>query len=462
MTAISRTLSRWDVVWFFVTAVASLRWIATAAAAGPSSLSMWAAALLLFYAPLAFTVISLSARFPGEGGLYIWTKHAFGDFAGFITGWMYWMSTVLYFPGLLYFAAGNALFIVDPTGQRGATSPAYFIVASLLALALALALNLRGMRFGKQLQNAGGFGNWISIALLLVIGAVCVVRFGPATPIAAADLLPSPSTASIIFWSTIAFGFGGFEAAAFMGDEVVGGARTIRRAVIVAGAIIAGIYILGTIAVLVALPPGQISGLQGIMQAISGAAARLGWTWLTPIAAALLTLGILGGISSWLGATSRLPFVAGVDRALPPAFARLHPRWGTPHISLIAAAALAALFAFLGQAGASVKSAYDVLVSLVVILYFIPYALMFAALIRLDRRRWARALGALGLAITLLSIGLAAMPAPDAPSPVLSTVKVVGGSVLLLALGALLYRRGRRHQPPANPESGQPSHPPSL
>lgn len=453
MSALTRTLSRWDVVWFFVTAVASLRWIATAAAAGPSSLSMWAGALLLFYGPLAFTVISLSARFPGEGGLYVWTKHAFGDFAGFVTGWMYWMSTVLYFPGLLYFAAGNALFVVDPTGKTGATSPAYFITASLLALALALALNLRGLRFGKQLQNAGGFGNWISIALLLVIGAVCFARFGTATPIDAASLVPSPNAASIIFLTTIAFGFGGFEAAAFMGDEVVGGARTIRRAVLIAGAIIAAIYVLGTIAVLVALPPGQVSGLQGIMQAISGAAARLGWTWITPIAAALLTLGILGGVSSWLSSTSRLPFVAGVDRALPPAFARLHPRWGTPHVSLIVATAVAALFAFLGQAGTSVKGAYDILVSLTVISYFIPYVLMFAALVRLDRRGWARALGCVGLAITLISIGLASIPAPDAPSPLLSTVKVVGGSVALLAVGALLYGRGRKRARAVNPES---------
>jgi amino acid transporter len=452
MTALRRVLGPWDVVWFFVTAIVGLRWIASAAAAGPSSLVVWLAALAGFYGPLAFSVIVLSARYPDEGGLYVWTKHAFGDFAGFLAGWMYWMSTVIYFPGLLYFGAGNALFIADPTGHALADSDTYFTVASLAALTVALGLNLVGLGAGKWLHNAGGFGTWMPIAFLVVMGAVCLLRFGPATPIAAGDLVPRATTSDIAFWSTIAFGFGGFEAVAFMGDEVRDPARTVRRAVIIAGAIIAAIYILGTTAVLVALPRGEVSGLQGIMQAIAGIAGRLGWSSATPVLAALITLGTLGGVSAWLGSTSRLPFVAGVDRVLPPVFARLHPRWGTPWVALCVQAGGAALFAWLGQAGTSVKGAYDILVNLGVISYFIPYVLMFAAMIRLDRRPHARAIAAVGLAVTLLSIGLAAIPPPDAPGPGLAVIKVVGGSVVLVVLGMLLYARAWKRT--SSPERG--------
>lgn len=444
MSPLPRTLSRWDLVWFFVTAIVGLRWIATAAAVGPSSIALWLCALLTFYAPLAFTTIALSERYPQEGGLYVWTKHAFGAFAGFLAGWMYWMSTLIYFPGLLYFAAGNALFLVDPSGKTLADSPAFYIAASLLALAVALAINLVGLRIGKHLHNLGGFSTWIPIALLVVVSAVAAARFGSATPLSAAALVPSPSTGSLIFLSTIAFGFGGFEAAAFMGDEIKGGARTLRRAVVQAGAIIAAIYILGTLAVLIALPPGELSGLQGFMQAIAGAASRVGAGALIPFVAALLAVGNLGGVSAWLASTSRLPFVAGVDRALPASFARLHPRWGTPWVSLVVAAVGAALFACLGQAGTSVKGAYDVLVSLGVISYFIPYVLMFAAMIRLDRRLLSRALAGSGLAVTLLSIGLACIPAPDTPDPAMSLVKILGGSAALLALGAVIYWRAAR------------------
>ena len=74
-----------DLLLFYVVTGISLRWIATAASSGPSSIAIWADAWLVFYTPLALSVIELSSRYPGEGGIYVWTKHAFGDFPGFIT-----------------------------------------------------------------------------------------------------------------------------------------------------------------------------------------------------------------------------------------------------------------------------------------------------------------------------------------------------------------------------------------
>ena len=57
------------------------------------------------------TVLELSSRYPNEGGCYVWSKRAFGDFAGFMTGWNYWVCNLPYFPGLFYFTAASALFI---------------------------------------------------------------------------------------------------------------------------------------------------------------------------------------------------------------------------------------------------------------------------------------------------------------------------------------------------------------
>jgi amino acid transporter len=96
------------------------------------------------------------------------------------------------------------------------------------------------------------------------------------------------------------------------------------------------------------------------------------------VVAALVVLGGLGQAGAWFAAGGRLPFVAGIDRFLPAAFGRLHPRYGSPYVSLLAQAGVAALFILLGQAGTSVKGAYDVLVSMAIISYFIPYLFMFA------------------------------------------------------------------------------------
>src|SRR5712691_11187069 len=271
-----RTMRFPDVVLFLVAAVVGPRWIATAAAAGPSALVVWLLAFVSFFVPLAFTVVELSSRYPEEGGIYVWSKQAFGEFAGFMTGWMYWTSNLVYFPGLLYFTAGNALFIGGPRWQTLSNSAPYFIAASLAGLAIALALNVVGLDVGKWLHNVGGIATWIPIAILVAMGAAACARFGPANDLSLHALVPSARLEDIVFWSTIAFAFGGLEAASFMGEEIVDARKAIPRAILASGAVITCVYVLGTAAVLLALPKEEVSGLQGIMQAIARTAERVG------------------------------------------------------------------------------------------------------------------------------------------------------------------------------------------
>src|SRR3982751_2601673 len=112
-----RGLNFRDLFLFYVVTGCSLRWIATAASAGPSALVIWLIAALGLFVPLVFTVLELSSRYPEEGGVYVWSKRAFGPFAAFITGWTYWGSNLPFFPGLLYFAAANALFVGGASWQ---------------------------------------------------------------------------------------------------------------------------------------------------------------------------------------------------------------------------------------------------------------------------------------------------------------------------------------------------------
>lgn len=452
-----RAMRTRDVVLFLVAAVVGPRWIATAAAAGPSALVVWLIAFVCFFVPLAFTVVELSSRYPDEGGIYVWTKRAFGEGAGFLTGWMYWTSNLVYFPGLLYFTAGNALFIGPERWQTLSTSAPYFIAASLTGLGVALGLNIVGLDVGKWLHNVGGIATWIPMGVLIVMGFAAALFFGSANSFTLPHLIPSAGLDDMIFWSTIAFGFGGLEAASFMGDEIVDARRTIPRAIVIAGATIAAIYILGTLAVLLALPQQEVSGLQGIMQAIARTADRVGAPAVAPVAAFLITLSSIGGVGAWLASTARLPFVAGIDRYLPPAFGRLHPRWHTPHVALLVQAAGAALIIVLGQAGTTVKGAYEILVSMGVISFFIPYLFMFAAMIKIQAhpagpgvlrtpggRPVATVLAALGFLTTLVSIVLAVVPPKDVADPRTAVAKVLIASAVLVVMGLLLYATRRR------------------
>jgi amino acid transporter len=143
-----RVLTFWDLVLYYSVTGFSLRWIATAAAAGPSALVIWIVAALGFFVPLVFTTLELSSRYPEEGGIYVWSKRAFGPFAGFITGWTYWGSNLPYLPGLLYFAAANALFIGGPAWQAWSSNSIYFIVVATVGLAIAVTMNVVGLNVG--------------------------------------------------------------------------------------------------------------------------------------------------------------------------------------------------------------------------------------------------------------------------------------------------------------------------
>jgi glutamate:GABA antiporter len=450
-----RALGLRDLVMFYVVATLSLRWIAVAASAGPSSIVIWFLGLATIFIPLALCVMELSSRYPQEGGMYVWSKRAFGDFAGFLTGWIYWTSNLPYFPAVLYFAASNALYIGGTRWQKAQASPAFFIAFSMFGIALALVLNIIGLDVGKWLSNLGAIGTWLPIALLCVVGAVAWWKFGSATSFGTASLKPSLNIGNFGVWATLLYAFSGAESASFMGDEIKNARRTIPRALIAAGFLITTGYILGTVAVLVALP--KVNSLEGIMQAISSSAERVGWTGLAPLVALLICVSNLGGVGAYLAALSRIPFVAGIDRFLPPAFGRVHPKWGTPYVSLIVQALCCAVFILLGQFGSTVHGAYQVLVSMTIITNFVPYLFMFAAMVRLQREPTEagviRVPGGKPVAIALAVIGMLTTTAviigsviPDAsePNKAFAVGKIVALSVVLLGGGVLLYRLGRR------------------
>ena len=104
----------------------------------------------------------------------------------------------------------------------------------------------------------------------------------------------------------------------------------------------------------------------------------------------------MGGTNSWVAGSARVPFAAGVDAVLPAAFARLHERYRTPHVALIVQAAaatllfLASVFVSLGGGRTSVQEAYDIMVNLTILVYFVPYLYLFAAWISLRRREAGR------------------------------------------------------------------------
>jgi len=450
-----RVLGFRDLVLFYVITGISLRWIATAAAAGPSSIVIWIGAWLCFYTPLALSVIELSSRYPNEGGIYVWTKRAFGDFSGFMSAWTYWACNLPYFPAVLYFAASNLLY-VRQGWQPLSHSTTYYVAFSFLVFSGATLLNIVGLDVGKWLHNVGALAMWIPVGIVILMGCIAWHRYGSATSFTVRSMTPATHLSDIIFWSVLVYAFAGCETASLMGDEIKNPPPPIPRALLIAGVTVSLAYILGTVGVLLALPSAEVGNLQGLMQAVSKTAQRVGMGNLIPLTAFLIALSNVGAASAYLAAVARLPFVAGIDRFLPPAFGKLHPRWKTPWVALLAQYILGVVFIFLGQAGTSVKGAYDVMVSMGVLTYFIPYVYLFASMIKLQRepvgpdvirvpggRPIAILVALVGLATTTVTIILSMIPQPDEPNKPLAVLKIVGGTAALVGVGVWIYWAGK-------------------
>jgi amino acid transporter len=203
------------------------------------------------------------------------------------------------------------------------------------------------------------------------------------------------------------------------------------------------------------LKPDDASRLAGLPDAYAAGLTRLGLSSLSHLPAALLGLSILGGYSAWFAIAARLPFAIGVDHYFPASFARRDARTGAPTMAILVQVVAVVALVVLGQAGSSVKAAYDFLVSMSVVSYTLPFAFLFAAYLAVGAEApkgvWAlpaglrRILAVVGLSVTATAIACTLVPSPDAVDKAGAVIKLLVSSAVLIAMGGAIYwRAGRR------------------
>ncbi len=435
---LKRELRLWDLVFLNIAAVASVRWVAAAAHTGPGSISLWILAILTFFIPSALVVASLSRRFPEEGGVYVWTKRAFGDWHGFLCAWLYFISNLLFVPSLALAAVAMSGYVWSADPSRLAQDRTYTLTVTLMLLWGAFLSHLFGLKIGKWTGNVGGLATYTSAAALVLAAAWLLLHGRPSAT--HFNIVPAPSWDSLNTWSQIAFAFVGLELGAILGGEIIDPRRNVPRAAWISAAACAVFYIAGTAAILVLLPQAQISQVTGLVQAGQSAGALLRFPAFTRLFALLIVVGIFGALGSWIAGNTRLPFVIGLDHYLPGAFAKLHPRWRTPHISILTQALAGTLLLLATQAGETVTAAYQILVDMTVITTFLPYLYIFAAGWKFGQP----VASGLGFAISVAAILLSIVPPPEVVSWPIFEAKVVGGCILLAWLGRLIFVRNTR------------------
>ena len=449
-----RALGRRDLVLLFVVAVFNLNVVPSIAANGGVTIWLWIISLLLFFWPQGIAVIELAHRYPGEGGVYLWAKEVFGDFHGFLSGWCYWTNNMLYVPTVMLYFVGVSVFALGPSHAALADNKSFALITSLVLLALLTAFNIVGLGVGKWINNLGAIGTFIAAAVLIGLGIVIWSRFG--SDITIADFkIPANPRFVLNSFGVICFGLVGLELASVMGDEIEDPARTLPGAVAWGGVLSGALYVGVTLTLLIAVGK-NVNVLQGIVQAVSHMAGRVGVAWITVPFSLMLALSIAGIGSAWMGGSARIPFVAGLDSYMPSWLGKIHPRYATPYAALIVQAIVSAVLVVMNFLGAGVQETFQKLLSLAVVLQLVPFLYMFGALIRFGLRepvargQYSRVTlllaGSSGLLTTILGIALVFFPAQQITSLWSYELWMFGGTLFFVGLAAFFFFVYGRHK----------------
>jgi glutamate:GABA antiporter len=458
-----RTLGVADLTWLYVVAVVNLNVLPVVAVSGVRVMWLMAAALALFFLPQGISVIELAEHMPGEGGLYLWTKETYGDFHGFICGWAYWMTNMFFVPSLLFYVTGVTTYVAGGAAAKINDSRLFFFCLTLSLLWITVFANVRGLGVGKWVNNSGGIGALvIGGALMMMAAAVGVehrgfVHWKDLTSGGAG--FPPLSALGVLCLALV-----GMELGPIMGDEVRDPRRTIPRSVAWGGVLCALMYAGCTLALLIAVPQREMTVVQGLLQALDKMSSSFGIGWILFPLALLMAASIAGSTSAWVSGSARILFACGLDRYLPKALGKVHPRHHSPHVALIMFGVLTSSIIAMSFIGASVQEAYLTLLDLAVALQMISYIYLFLALLKLAfskssapryfRRPVLQLAGIAGLLMSTLGFAMAFVPSRQIVSLASFELKMVLTLLAILGLASGLFAYYSRLRPRTAPDAG--------
>jgi basic amino acid/polyamine antiporter, APA family len=324
----------------------------------PIALAVWVVAGVLSLLG-ALTYAEMGAAKPEAGGLYVYIRDAFGPLPGFLYGWT------------AFFVLGSgsvatlAVAFTSYLREFMPVSPVVAKVVPVVIIAIIMAVNVRGVRQGADVQNVS---TAIKAGGIVVMSVLLLALGGRATAVP----VPSVATpAEVSLWSGVGlamigvlWAYEGWQYATFSAGETVNPQRTFPRAMVLGSIVLIAIYLLANAAYLVALGPGGVMASERVaadaVSAVLGPAAG-------KVIAAIILVSMFSAANGLTLTTPRLYFSMARDRVFFAKFAEVHPRFGTPALAIVVSSVWAMLLAISGT--------FEQLLTYVVFAGWIFYAL---------------------------------------------------------------------------------------
>ena len=397
-----------------VTAVVSLRGLATEAIYGLQSAFYYLFAAIVFLIPTAMVAAELAAMFADkQGGVFRWVGEAFGARAGFLAIWLQWIQSTIWYPTVLTFGAVSIAFIgMDTTTDAALASNRLFTLIVVLAIYwIATFISLKGLGWVGKVSKWGGIIGTIIPAGLLIILAIIYLATGGHNnlPMKNGFFPDLTNFDNLVLASSIFLFYAGMEMMGIHVMEVDNPKRNYPRAIIIGSLITVLIFILGTFALGIIVPAKDISLTQTLLIGFDNYFSYLHMSWMGSVIANMLVFGVLAGVLTWVAGPSKGIFTVGRAGYLPPFFQKTNNQ-GVQRNILLVQGVIVTILGLLFVVMPSVQSFYQILSQMTVLLYLIMYMLMFAAAItlryKLPKRERPFRLGAKGNGLMWILAGL--------------------------------------------------------
>ena len=329
---LARVLGRADLVLFTVCAILTIDTLASSAAMGFSWFSWWIITMTVFFIPYGLITAELGSAWPGEGGVYIWVREAFGPRWGSTAAWLYWINNATWAPSVYLIFAGTFGQIFLKTH-----SPWQEAGIAIALTWLTVLVGIVRLEVSKWLPNIGAVVKVLIFLALGVLGLSAVFRGQPpANDFSLKQLLPKWND-SLAYLPALLYSTFGFELMSSAGEEMKNPKRDVPRVIFWSGALIAILYSFAIGGILFAVPIGKLSIVTGTWDAL----VVLGNQWGRAGDAAVFLLGIgflyacVANVVTWSLGANRVAAVAAEEGMLPEALGRLHPRFKTPYLAFV-------------------------------------------------------------------------------------------------------------------------------
>ena len=376
-----KTLGRRDIVLFTVSAILLLDTLAAGASIGASAIFWWLFLGVVFFVPYALICAEMGTTYPEQGGVYAWVRNAFGRRWASRATWAYWVNTAVWIPAnvILFSGVFAQMFMPDmPLALQ--------IGLAITLVWVTVAFNAITLSVGKWVPNLGALTKIVVIGSIMVGAVVFVRENGMANALTIESMTPGWGT-SLEYFSVIIYGMLGFELASAGSREMKDPARDVPVSILLSGLIIITLYTSATIAILAAIPAGEIDLVEGLLDTLTlfFGGSEAGRAFATALGIGALYTFFSNSVTWSLGC-NRAMAEAAIEREFPAFFALEHRRLGTPvgaavMMGIVGTVALL-IYGFVAESNSDL---FWTLFAFSAAIFLVPYVLLVLAFARMRR-----------------------------------------------------------------------------